>query len=156
MSWPAIRAALATRIAAVTDVENVQQYLRYHKAGFSDATLRAQLFVDAGGGKENINCWQITRRSYSQEQAQACDDTVRRLHSVEIQGFLGFSDADTSEHVMNGLLDAICDDLNNGDRSLGGAALTHGLPQIPFIGTGDYMGLGCNIARITLTIEELV
>lgn len=158
MSWPSVRAAIATRLSAITGVVNVHQYLRYHAKGLNDATFQSQLTVVATDqpGKRRLNCWQITRRSVAQQQAADCDNVVKRTHSVEIQGFYSFEDATSSEHALNALVDAILNNFNTGDRTLAGNAITHSVPQAPSIVTARYLEVPCHLARITFTVEENV
>lgn len=158
MSWPLIRAALAARIAAVDGVENVHEYLRYSKKGFHESEFQSLFMVNQGGGVFFPHCWMITRVDVGYIQAPEPDNVVKVQHQVLVGAKYGFSDGDESEHAFNALLDAVCQDLINGDRTLGNKAITHTIPQVNDIQPGPFFKTKflCHEATLTFAIEELL
>lgn len=149
MSYQGIRDALASRLGAVSGVYNVQKFHRHHKSGFDDSAFKS-LFLQS----QELSAWRMTRTAVSNEQCPDSDNVVIRQHSIEIQGLHGLRDGESSELEFQDLVDAVLNDLCNGDRTLGGAAKTHALPQVQRITPVIFYGILAHEAILTLTVEE--
>lgn len=157
MSWATIRGALQTRLDAVTGVDQVHTYWRWHDGGPEEAAWRA-LFVSG----TTVQAWMITRagmpRTLPATPAANLAQRWLRRHDVEIHCFYRWQDSSGSQNVFQDLLDAIEADLRTGDRTLGGVAVTHSLPEVQ-TPTDEGAALGgelCHRALIRLTVEELL
>ena len=152
MAYSDIRDALETRLGAIAGVENVQGYHRLVSTGVDDPTFRG-LFVN---GSNDLHAWRFTRTAVSQVLCGDDDDTIKRTHTIEIEGYRGIVDGSASENTFQDLLDVILDDLNTGDRTLGGVAITHSLPQAGRIFAVSFYNVLCHAVTITLQVEENV
>lgn len=157
MSWATIREALQTRLAAIDGVENVHDYLRYRKKGWQDSEFQ-DLFMVTVGGNPFPHCWMFSRVDVAYIQAPEPDNVVKVQHQILVGAKYGFSDSDESEHAFNTLLDTVCADLINGDRTLGGVAITHSLPQVSDIQPAGFFKTKflCHEATLQFAIEELL
>ena len=157
MSWAAIRGALVTRLGTITGIENVHGQIRYVDDNLEE-TIFKDLFVDTNN---NVNTWMFSRTARAVEAVPDDSTKAKVLHTVTMQGSLSLVDAGTgsanTEDTFQGLIDALCDDLRTGDRTLGGVANTHSLPQASTIGHAMfYRSVLCHDTTVTLTIEEIV
>lgn len=156
MSWSGIASALKARIQAVVTAGKTHAMLRYDDGGFERATFAA-LFQEATG-EEIVNAWQVTRTGRTATRSPDNSAVTKLQHSVSIRGNLSFVDgggATNTEATFQALVDAICLDLDQGDRTLGGAAITHSIPQASPIGHAMFYNSAlCHDVTITLTVEE--
>lgn len=150
MSWATVRAALATRVDAVTGITNVHQFIRYTDDGSETAAFGA-LFVASGV----LQAWLITRTGMRTEVCEDDDNRYRRRHDVEIQGVYALKDSTSTENTFQGLLDAMEADLRTGDRTISSTCLTHTLPEFSPINHVSFQGVLCHGATIRFTVEEI-
>ena len=155
MSWSTIAAALQARISAVDGVGKAHSQIRYDDEGFDDEQFR-ELFLEEDGG---VNTWQITRTGRTAQRSPDNSRITKVQHQVTVRANLSLVDPGTgeanTEDDFQALLDAVCDDLDVGDRTLGAAAITHSVPQAGQIGyTMFYGSVLCHDAILTFTVEE--
>jgi hypothetical protein len=113
MSYSAIVAKIKTRLDAVTGVGPVHGYARW--AVNWDNFL--SMFSESG----KINGWTISRQSATMHRTAYSE--VQKAHIFVLSGLYGLDDANNSEAVFNGLLDAV-QTAFKGDPTLGGSAVT--------------------------------
>lgn len=152
MSWAAIRSAIETRLGAVSGVENVHALQRHHVQGFNDPNFASLYLNDS----DALNTWIFGRVSVEQTHCLDDDDTIYRHHLIRARGHFGLVDADTTEHTFNATIDATIDDLNEGDRTLGGACFSYSLPQVTNIQHVTFYDVLAHDCTIEFTVEEHV
>lgn len=155
MSWATVRAALKTRLEAVSGVENVHGQLRYDHDGLDEDKFE-ELFIGAG---EVVNTWQFTRTTRTAQRSPDLSTVTKVQHAVTLRGNRSVVDPGTgttnTEDGFQDTIDAICDNLDDGDRTLGGVAITHSIPQAGQIGHAMfYNSVLCHDVSITFTVEE--
>lgn len=151
MSWATARAALKTRLEAITGIGMVHSYRRYTRGNETSPEFR-ELFYKGS----RLHAWQFSR-TLRRAEPSGSDDSRRVVqHEVEVEAFYAMSDADESEHALQDLVDTVATDLETGDRTLGGAVLTHSLFAVEQIGAVDFFGVLCNYARAKMILEEVV
>jgi len=150
MSYQAIRDALATRLETVVGVGTVHTYERY-------LTEQAEVAAFQAAFSKNgvLNTWMIERRAVSSRQSAAADAKRIRRHTLRLEGFYSLKDAAASKLTFQDLIDAVCDDLETGDRTLGGACLTHSLPSVDTIEETLFAGVLCHRTEIQIIVEEV-
>lgn len=149
MSWGSIAAALKTRLAAVSGVGKTHSFQRVFK-GSSDQTE----FQSAYCKDRLINVWMVTRTK--RVSSPIPGESKRRVrHSVLILGLLKQDDARTSDATFEGVVDGVCVDLETGDRTLGGACVTHGQPEAA-ISLGKLSEQDVHLAQIAFDVEEVL
>lgn len=153
MSWVAIATKLAARIQAVckdhATPARTHRFQRWSNDHVDNPDFQ-QLFVAA----ERLSAWQLTRIKRS--CIRAAEDSRRRIqHEARADYWLAISDADESEMLAQAMLDAVCDDLETGDRTLGGVCLTHTEPEVT-INAATVAGVLVHTGTLRLTIEEVL
>ena len=97
--------AVCDRLKTIDGIgPNVYNMLRN---AVSEAQFK-QLFVDAATDPANpiVHAWRVTRVGFiDRDEAM---NAVRRIHSIEISGFMSFKDGIT-EPIFQGVVDAIAD-----------------------------------------------
>lgn len=151
MSWASIRAAIATRLSAIAQVGTVSQY----EKGLTDSPETATfLAAFAEGGKLNT-VW-ITRTGRSTRRPVADDSRVIRRHGVRLVAVYAFGSDGSSAQDFDALLDAVCDNLESGDKTLGGTAQTYSLPEAASIRITDYADqITVHAAEIRFEVDEV-
>lgn len=154
MSWSNIAAALTTRLQAVQGVGKAHGRLRYDSEGFEETAFKA-LFMANG----SVNAWQITRTNRTALRSPDDSRVTKVTHTVSIRANLSLVDPGTgatnTEDTFQALLDAVCDNFDTGDHTLGGVAITHSIPQAGQIGHAMFYGsILCHDATITMSVEE--
>lgn len=150
MAYSNIRSALKTRLQSITGVQNVHEYHRLISTGVEDPTFRA-LFVN---GTNELHAWRFTRTSCALSQCDDLSTVTKRTHTIEIECYRGIVDDSATENTFQDLLDTVLSNFVNGDRTLGGVAITHGLPQLTRVFAASFYGVLCHVATIALQIEE--
>ena len=146
-------AALVAVVSSVPDVGVVHNFERYAAEA---ATLRAH-YTTTVAGQDQIRGWFVQRwKTIDQKAAQKAsfDRSTWR-----IVGFMGLSDADASELVFQGLVEAIRDALR-ADLTLGGVVMPperdeHAGPAVE-CGPVLFAGMLCHRAEIHLTTKRFV
>lgn len=98
-----------------------------------------------------VNAWQITRTNLVAAKNAASGSYKK--HSVEIQAVMAVKDSASSEMTFAALLDAVVDDLMDGDRTLGGVSRGYSDPSA----TQEYAtfdGVLVHRSSIKLTVTE--
>lgn len=155
MAWSSIVGALATRIDAVSGISNVYQRQVWTRAAAGTDAFTS-LFCTGGV----LQTWMITRTQTSSEACQDDDNRYRLRHAVEITGFYALDDTEggagtPSETTFQGIVSAVESDLRTGDRTLGGACVTHTLPTADVLHV-TFQGATCHLATFRFTVEEIV
>lgn len=155
MSYKAIRDAIATRLAAISNVGVVHKYIRLSRELPTEQSY-SSLFTESG----RVNVWMITRTGVADRQLPDADNRVSRRHTIQINVFWALDDTgtddSTSEHAFQDAIDAVLNDFRTGDRTLGGAAITHSLPEVPTIDMVTFLSTLCHHAEIRLQVEEVL
>lgn len=150
MSWSGIRSALKSRLEAVSGIGKVHAYTRYIKDGCEYAAFQ-DVYVSGGV----LNYWGITRTARRTEKTADNDTSYRRIHDVEITVYYAVADGSASENTFQDLLETVCNNLETGDHTLGGACLTHSPPEARQIGHVMLADVLCHSAIVALQIEEV-
>ncbi|MCE7873322.1 hypothetical protein DYH09_23505 [bacterium CPR1] len=150
MSYDAIRDALKTRLEAVDDIGVVHSYQRWtaeapNLPGFNT------LFKSDG----RLNTWMISRVGELSRKAPGDDSRYAVRHTLQVLAFYAIDDSAASEEVFQDLVSDVLADLRAGDRTLGGACLTHSAPEAT-LDYADFCGVTCHRAEISLVVEEIV
>lgn len=156
MSWTDISTELARRLSCIEGLGRVHGKIRYDDEGFDRDTFDSLFQV---GGQ--LNVWQITRTGRTSTRSQDNSRISKVQHQVQIHGNLALKDpatgATNSEDTFQSLLDAVCDNLDQGDRTLGGKAITLSTPQVSAITPAKFYGaVLSHDATIGFTVEENV
>lgn len=154
MSWTAIRDALKTRLeSALAGLANVHGYQEWTDDAPASKDWET-LFSKSG----KIHFWEITREA-RRSFVSPLDPTVRILrYDVGIMGYFAHHvrTSTPSEDSFNAAVELVGDDLEDGDRTLGGAAICYSDPDFQQIGYSDVNGAFCHFARCVITVEEEV
>ena len=154
MSWNLIAAALAARVlnAAGAGVANSWPYLRFSKTPPNSAAWEA-IFCD---GSKRINCWQVTRDKRTSEPLKG-ENSWYIIHQVKLIGMLGLWDPAATDIVFEPMVEAICEDLRTGDRTLGGKCQSYAEPiATTGLGTMNELVDKFHLAQIQFEIVEEV
>lgn len=148
MSWATVSSALQSRINTVCTgaptPANVQRFLRWTNDGPDGATFQ-NLF--AAGGR--LASCQLTRTG--RRTIRAKEDSRKRVqHDVKAELTLALDDADSSELLHQALVDLVLGDLEDGDRTLGGVAITHTEAR------AENIQVVTNAARVVVHSAELL
>jgi hypothetical protein len=152
VAYSNIRSALATRLDAITGVENVHSYHRHITKGTEDPAFLA-LYADSSN---NLNAWSIVRTGCTQAQHTGLesDAVIKRTHSITITAYRSVVDASATENTLQDLVETVMSNFNSGDDTLGGVALTHGLMQLTGFTHAMFYNVLCHVATLTIQIEE--
>lgn len=144
------RAAVAGRLAAVTNVGVVHDFQRY-AANLKDL---AALYVAEVAGKRQLRGWYVTRTGAS-ESAPVVGAYVTR-HQWTLRGFMALDDSAATEKEFDALVESVRDAFR-GDDDLGGVAFTvqddgEGAagPQADDIGPVMFAGVLCHAVTLRL------
>lgn len=157
MSWSTISTALQARLADIAGVGKAHGKIRYDAEGF-EREQAEELFFHEG----SVNVWQVTRTDRSARRNPDDSRITTVQHTVSIRGNLSLVDPGTglanTEDDFQAIIDAIALDFDQGDRTLGGAAITHSIPQAGQIGPAMFYGgtLLCHDVTLTFVVEENV
>lgn len=151
MSWATIRTALKTRLESISSVGTVNEYEKFLTDNPESAAFLSA-FVE--GGK--LNTWWIGRSRREASNLVGSDSKVSRQYSVSIFGVFVFSGDGSSATAFDAVVDAICDNLEAGDRTLGGACLSHSLPEADSFRIAEYQEqVIVHAVRIGFKIKEI-
>lgn len=155
MSWEAVRGALATRVRAVEGVERLFETDQYVINGLESDALLQKLGEQTDSGWR-IHFW-IFRRSAATPAIVPDDGRVRKwTHTVQIVGTRVMEGGNESESEWQAIGEAVAANLNSGDRTLGGACITHGDASLSYQNIEWNRKLIANEVTISLQIEENV
>lgn len=146
MSYANIRSALQGRLQAIAGTGNVFPHLRW-----TDDDVDAPGFADFIDG-DAVNFFQFTRTRF----ADVRKGLLHRNHDIVIFGFHSSSDSDATELLFQDLLEAIADDLEQGDRTLGGTCTIVHPPEVSPIEFIWFGPVFCHTAMIRITVEEII
>ncbi len=150
MSYSAIRTALQARLAAVTGMGTVFTYLRWTDDDV-DAPGFAK-FIQGTAPNQHLSFAQFTRTRFVDSKR----GLTHRNHDIVIFAFYSASDADATENTFQDLMDAVANDLEGGDRTLGGACAIVHLPEVSPIEYTWFGPVFCHAALIRVTVEEIL
>ena len=149
MSLSALRSALVTRLASVTDIGLVHERERF---AANEAAFRALYLYTPAGGTPHVRGWWVRRvatAATSVSSARALD-----VHSWEVRGFMAFDDAAASEIAFDALIESMRAAVA-ADPTLGGVADPGPLDepeglQLVEAGPVRFAGVLCHSAVLTL------
>lgn len=149
MSYSGINAELVQRIEAAQPDSVVHGFYRWSNQppGSTPATA---LFGAP------LNTWMLTRTARTDEKAPSDDSRYRVQHTLQLWHYFAHNDANESEATFQAAVDAVMDDLRDGDRTLGGECLTLLPPVAPSLGLADFGGVLCHEASMVIVVEEVV
>lgn len=153
MSWSAIRSALATRVDSVSGVDKIHESEPYELQGIDRDSFQSK-FGTVVNGKFLLNYWSISRPNVTNTLCPDRNGIKKRTHSVEIRGTQTLETSAGSESAMQTIADEIMNALMNGDRTLGGVAVTHNDPSQRLQNVTFYGSIVAHEATISLQIEE--
>lgn len=153
MSVSTIRTALA---ALISDIPNIGRVHAFERYAVQSAQL-VELYVAEIDGEAQLRGWYIRRVKTVEERQgkHAWMDT----HTWMVRGFMALSDADQSELVFDGLIEAVRDALRAYLAGLGAPTLELGEeqgPQVAQSGPVMFAGKLCHSVTITLRTREFV
>lgn len=160
MSWATIRSALASRLAAVTGVDNVHGQIRYLNDSVDD-TRFSDLFLDANG---KLHTWQFTRTNRVEVSCPDNSSKASVTHSVRLLGLMMLEDTgagntnteDTFQALVDTLADEFRDGFSDSARTLGGACITYSVPTFAIRHASYFNHYLAHEAEATFDVEELV
>ncbi len=144
MSESAIRVLLKTILESVADIGKVYDYERYTN---TEAGARA-LFKTEISGQEQYRAWMISRRSASEQPKTTASPNV-----YVIRGFLGVSDAASTEKTMTLLVEAIRDAFRD-DATMYNAGYAHEPVQVSMQDKRMFGQLLCEHAELSITVYD--
>ena len=144
MSESAIRAAIKTTLAAVTNIGKVHDYERWAL----DWTKFIAYFKTRISNVDQIRGWEIGRKAPVTE-----DETSVKKHTYSIKGYMGVEDAAETEKTFNTLIEAVAAAFRS-DRTLAGAALGHDFIQVDVLDTRSFGGVLCHYVELSLAVYE--
>jgi hypothetical protein len=121
-----IRAAIVAKHGAVANVGAVHDRERY--SNDEDKFRELFVFTPAGGAKQVRGWWW---RRVATSESTVSTGTVMNVHTWECRGYMALNDADASEIVFDGLVEAFRDGVR-ADPTLGGVC-----EQNPMTGEPD-------------------
>lgn len=145
MSASALRTAIKNKVAGVSGVANVYDYMRFA----SHQTAFETLFKSG----TTLHGWMVTRRTMP--SSVDTRDTTIRAHGFKIIGLYGVDDATASEKTFDGLVEAICNAFD-ADADLGGLVHVSAPAQVAVIEHRMFFGNLCHYAEIDLQPKEQV
>lgn len=149
MSWASIRTALAARIFAVSPTSKVHAYQRF-TLGKPGSAEFSSVFLDSNG---RMNAWMVTRVGRKSETIEG-DDRSYIKHKALILGFYGLWDKASTDTTFDDLVDAVAENLRNGDRTLGGACQSFGEIDAS-MSIGDLQGLAESFHFVQMRFEVM-
>jgi hypothetical protein len=136
---------IANLLATVPNVGAVHQWQRYLKA----KEEQQEAFVDPA--QEKICTWTIARESFTDEQSCTQTNTQRSLYVL--RGYMSVNDSEHSEHLFQVLIDEIIDKFRPQTTLNDNVETTEPL-QARLIGYGEYCGVFCHVAELTMIVQE--
>lgn len=149
MSYTGILEALVDRIQAVHSTAKVHGFYRW-------STEAPGLSAPIALFGAPLNTWMLTRTARTDEKAPSDDSRYRVQHTLQLWHYFAHNDANESEATFQAAVDAVMDDLRDGDRTLGGECLTLLPPVAPSLGLADFGGVLCHEASMVIVVEEVV
>lgn len=153
MSLTAIRTALVDVIDSVPDVGHVHERERY---AANEAAFRALYLFTPSDGPEQVRGWWVRRTATAEHTIDIGGNAIVN-HTWTIRGFMAFNDAQASELIFDGLIDAIRAAVRE-DPTLGGVCdaaplndddNTEGI-QVVDAGPVTFAGVLCHSATLQL------
>lgn len=158
MSYSAIRAALKARIQAALPQANVhhfQPYTREPPVSEPFRDLFADLTSDPYPAPFLINTVIFTRINRKPTQ-QLDGNRVSVVHHFQVVFLYAHKEVAGTNDTFQDMFEGLCRDLETGDRTLGGVAHTHGLPDGQAIGESEFYGEFVHDGRFLLQVEEVL
>ncbi len=153
MSIAAITAAIKTRLGGVAGVGVVYEYEKFS----NDSPMQPQFVADFS--KDGVlNTWFIDVGSMRDRKTADDDSRYKRHHHVAIAGVLAFQGDGASAKAFRSRVEAVLTAFTKGDRTLGGAAITHQDPECDTITIAGYQSNQEQVhsAIIQFDVEELI
>jgi len=155
VSYSDICTALAARFQAVLPHAQVHHFQPYTREPDTSQVFR-DLFVDKRGESANNNLNTVIFTRTNRRAQQLLDGSgISVIHEFQVSHLYSHDEAHGTNDVFQAQLEALCNDLEDGDRTLNGKAHTHGLPAGQAIGESEFYGLMVHDGRFQLLIEEI-
>jgi hypothetical protein len=159
VSWATVRAALKTRFEAISTAAlalptplpafRVHEFMRWVSDGPNGDDFQAKFAING-----RLCVLRMTRSGWLEIQG---DDTRTRVqHQVLLEFSLAIDEDAASELLHQDLLDLMRTNFREGDRTLGGVAITHSNLAGENITDGMLVGVSCHTADLRLVVEEVV
>lgn len=158
MSYQDISTALAARLQAVLPYARVHDTVPYTREPDTSQVFW-DLFCDSRAtypqDRPPINTVIFTRTN--RRPAQLTDGQGKSVvHEFQVAHLYSHDEANGTNQLFQSQFEAICNDLEDGDRTLGGKVHTHGLPAGQAIGDSEFYGKQVHDARFQLLVEEVI
>lgn len=146
MSESMIRQQIYTILSGVPGVGKVYDYERWSV----DWTKFVTLFQDSASGR--ILGWEMSRVAVESQFLSRVEEEV--THRFVIKGYLGLKDADATEKLFNGLIEAIRAAFR-GNVTLNGVAELATPLTAPIIDVRTFGSVLCHYAELHLAVTEI-
>jgi hypothetical protein len=146
MSESMIRQQIYTIISGVPGVGKVYDYERWSV----DWTKFVTLFQDPASGR--ILGWEMSRVAVESQFLSRVEEET--THRFVIKGYLGLKDADATEKMFNGLIEAIRAAFR-GNVTLNGAAELATPLTAPIIDVRTFGSVLCHYGELHLAVTEI-
>lgn len=155
MSLETIISAVKTTAETASGIGSVYNYKPFI---MSEKDFKDKFLVhDSTLKKDIINGWMVTL-----VRTREVDDALggsagynMRFHTIEVSGYYGISESDTSEVAFRTLLEAVVTAIR-GNNTLTSTALTSGPPQIMTFRQAYLGQVLCHYAEINIEVQERV
>ena len=151
MAYTDIITKIKGTIESIPDIGRVHEYLRY----FKDEPAFNELFMTKINGIKQLRAWMITRDGIPQNQRYTTFGPHRMQHMFVIRGYLGISDGVKSEMIMQSLIEAIIEKLDNA-VDLGSLVEASGPATAPVISHAEFGRVLCHYTEINFPVTEQV
>ena len=151
MAYEDILEKIKDLLEEIPDIGRVHGYLRY----FKDEPSFNELFMTKIDGIRQVRAWCITRDGIPQNQRYTTFGPHRMTHMFVIRGYLGVSDGMMSEKIMQALIEAIIQKLDNA-VTLGSRVEASGPATAPVISHAEFGRVLCHYTEINFPVTEQV
>ncbi len=146
MSETVIRQQIYTILSGVPNVGKVYDYERWT----ADWNQFLTLFKDAVSGR--ILGWEISRVAVESQFLSRVEEEA--THRFVIKGYLAVKDADATDKMFNGLIEAIRSTFR-GNVTLNGVAELAGPMAAPIIDVRTFGSVLCHYGELHLAVSEI-
>lgn len=147
MSEAANRQKVFEIISAVPNIGKVHDYERWAV----DWGKFIELFKDSASSR--ILGWEICRGGMQSEKLSNIEEA--RSHGFTVKGYMAVNDAQATEKIFNGLIEAICNAFK-GVHTLDGACLDAGPVTAEVIDCRIFGSVLCHYAELKIPVNEIV
>lgn len=153
MSLELIRSAIVTTLQGIASIGLVHPYERYA----ADLKALAALYTTEISGQRQLRGWYVQRAKTM--EAQSAKRAFFDRHTWRVRGFMSLADADQSELVFDGLVEAARAAFR-ADLTLGGVVMAPEKDEHAGVAVESgpvlFAGVLCHSATLTLTTKSFV